>query len=372
MAYLKTTDLDNLSDAVYNEIGYSQTQRRLFLSTVNPQFRASLAVDNSNDKAQLEMDLIRFNDIARLSDGTIPLENWLERVARQAKPFPLSNELVQRALDTIAKKSGESINNPQAPDQHIIDKVVQEKSIHRNDMLSYAFLESGFKAGIAVGQVLVPRYENQQPLLDNGKPVQYRGTGWLIGRDLIITNKHVINARSGNEPPATEADLRLQAANSLIHFDFNAHNLQGTYAKCIELLASDTSLDYAILKIETQPLRHPLPLLAETISISAENVPVVNIIQHPFGDAKKVALRNNHIFDAHYPKLRYFTDTEGGSSGAPVFNDQWQVIALHRASTIVDNVKYNGQTTAWVNEGVQIEAILSHVKSHFPNLSNAI
>lgn len=50
------------------------------------------------------------------------------------------------------------------------------------------------------------------------------------------------------------------------------------------------------------------------------------------GYAKKVTLRNNNLFETAFPCVRYFTDTEAGSSGAPVFNDNWEVIALHRAT----------------------------------------
>lgn len=35
--------------------------------------------------------------------------------------------------------------------------------------------------------------------------------------------------------------------------------------------------------------------------------------------------------------LHYRTDTAPGSSGAPVFNDQWQVVALHRAGVWATN-----------------------------------
>lgn len=67
------------------------------------------------------------------------------------------------------------------------------------------------------------------------------------------------------------------------------------------------------------------------------------IIQHPRGRQKQVAARNNRIEIYVYDKeltsskeigennhLYYSTDTLPGSSGAPVFSDQWYVVALHR------------------------------------------
>ena len=56
-----------------------------------------------------------------------------------------------------------------------------------------------------------------------------------------------------------------------------------------------------------------------------------SIIQHPSGQEKQIAIRENQIIDMAPDRLFYKSDTAQGSSGAPVFNDQWQVIALHSA-----------------------------------------
>ena len=55
----------------------------------------------------------------------------------------------------------------------------------------------------------------------------------------------------------------------------------------------------------------------------------VNIIQHPEGDYKQVVLRENQLVTRLDKVLHYLADTNPGSSGSPVFNDQWEVIALH-------------------------------------------
>ena len=49
----------------------------------------------------------------------------------------------------------------------------------------------------------------------------------------------------------------------------------------------------------------------------------VNIIQHPQGLPKMIAIRNN-LLDYRTPRtLLYETDTDHGSSGAPVLSDSW-------------------------------------------------
>jgi V8-like Glu-specific endopeptidase len=58
----------------------------------------------------------------------------------------------------------------------------------------------------------------------------------------------------------------------------------------------------------------------------------VNIIQHPSGhQPKALALCDNQLVDVLDSCLHYQTDTAPGSSGAPVYNDQWEVIALHHS-----------------------------------------
>jgi len=55
----------------------------------------------------------------------------------------------------------------------------------------------------------------------------------------------------------------------------------------------------------------------------------VNIVQHPNALPKMVALRNNILQYRTDRTLLYETDTDHGSSGAAVFNDSWELVALH-------------------------------------------
>jgi hypothetical protein len=48
-------------------------------------------------------------------------------------------------------------------------------------------------------------------------------------------------------------------------------------------------------------------------------------MQHPGGGLKQVALRENQLISKDNSTLLYRSDTAPGSSGAPCFNDTWQV-----------------------------------------------
>lgn len=85
----------------------------------------------------------------------------------------------------------------------------------------------------------------------------------------------------------------------------------------------------------------------------------VNVVQHPQGRRKEVALQENHIDDIYVNHVRYTTDTEPGSSGSPVFSNGWDLKAIHHAG----GEKVNGQ---WVNnQGVRMDRIVADLRNHF-------
>jgi len=104
----------------------------------------------------------------------------------------------------------------------------------------------------------------------------------------------------------------------------------------------------------------------------------VNIIQHPNGEPKQLAIRNNQVVDELELFLHYRTDTDPGSSGSPVFNDQWEVVALHHSGVPKRNeqgqvVTSDGrlwqewmgeQRIAWeANEGVRVSRLVRHIRN---------
>src|SRR5262249_24438414 len=83
----------------------------------------------------------------------------------------------------------------------------------------------------------------------------------------------------------------------------------------------------------------------------------IAIIQHPYGEPLQVALRDNSLVYDDESAIEYLTNTDYGSSGSPVFNDNWQVIALH--SQRVKDPKSRGVVTYYRNRGIKIAAILN-------------
>ncbi|WP_175012302.1 hypothetical protein [Burkholderia lata] len=61
-----------------------------------------------------------------------------------------------------------------------------------------------------------------------------------------------------------------------------------------------------------------------------------------------------------------------GSSGSPVFDDRWRLVALHRGSTFVKNVRFQGRATAFLNVGTKWSEIAADLERREPDLAKEI
>jgi endonuclease G len=88
----------------------------------------------------------------------------------------------------------------------------------------------------------------------------------------------------------------------------------------------------------------------------------VNIIQHPQGRFKEIAFRDNQVKAVEDNFIQYITDTDYGSSGSPVFDDYFNVVALHN-----QRVRDPNAPDRWYrNQGFRVEAILADAGGLIP------
>lgn len=239
----------------------------------------------------------------------------------------------------------------------------QERIIGRSDLVDVNYLEFAIAIARGIARVRLP----------NGS-----GTGVLVGCGILMTNHHVL-------PNAATAKA------SVAWFDYQedsaGHQLPvQVYALEPErLFVTDPELDFTLVatsgkSASGRPIGdYPWTKLIGTLG-KAENGDPVNIIQHPLGGLKQIAFRDNEIIEIPALKadfLYYTADTQPGSSGAPCFNDQWELIALHHQG--VPNTE-NGtvlrkdgkpfqagrdapDTIHWIaNEGARVSAIVNSVR----------
>ena len=79
----------------------------------------------------------------------------------------------------------------------------------------------------------------------------------------------------------------------------------------------------------------------------------VSILQHANGLPKQIAMRDSRVIGREDRYIYYTTDTNPGSSGAPVVSDQWFPVALHHR-TVPD---YNTPYSYVANRGIRISSI---------------
>ncbi|MEM8937340.1 MAG: serine protease [Pseudomonadota bacterium] len=178
-------------------------------------------------------------------------------------------------------------------------------------------------------------------------------SGSLVGRALFLTNHHCIYDDSDGrylEPASLAVAMERLNDRSAI--------TEGSVAVGVAHLAYDARLDFALIQLSV-PLGDRYGWLElERDRTKINSVSAVKIIQHPAGRTKEIVTKNTGVVKRAAPWLHYLADTEGGSSGSPVFALTGErVIALHRSGVTQDG-------RAVYNEGVYIDEIASRIEKH--------
>ena len=176
----------------------------------------------------------------------------------------------------------------------------------------------------------------------------------MVSPRLLLTNHHVLE----------DADV---ARRSAIEFDFE-DGLDGQPRQTREFgldpesfFLADDERDFALVAVEATDSQLATYGFNRLIEVEGKAIigDFVTIVQHPGGRKKQVALRENRVVDVVDAFLHYETDTEPGSSGSPVFNDQWEVVALHHASVPAPE---HGELGGHMNEGIRVSRILEFAR----------
>lgn len=144
-----------------------------------------------------------------------------------------------------------------------------------------------------------------------------RGTGFLVGPDLVLTCAHVV---PGMDPD----EIRLE-------FDYakGAPGGGGELYSCVEFVAmeSDPVADCALLRLE-KPVGVDRPWLELSRHQFRVGEPLF-ILQHPNGVLMQLGVGFVQAAMGQFSRAMYSTMTAGGSSGGPCFTADWKVVALH-------------------------------------------
>ena len=240
----------------------------------------------------------------------------------------------------------------------------------QNDLLSIEFLEGGVDAARAVGMISVAGSDF--------------GTGFLIGEGFMITNHHVVDS------PETAAmsvfDLNYEANRIGLPKQVETFDLEPD-----RFFLTDKPYDFTIVAVREHSANgrpigdfgyHPLIGQEGKILIGQP----VNVIQHPKGRMKSICVHDSRFMYLENggevdPFCWYSSDTEPGSSGSPVFNNRWEVVALHHkaipktddAGRLLDRnnrqiskerAQQQPEDVVWVaNEGIRASRLVRGIKA---------
>jgi endonuclease G len=321
-----------------------------------------------SDARQRQVDATR----ARLSERTPYREHYVDvlkqpggilqadspdrvrkRMDRLAKyytgaPLPVTPEEADRADENDAERRLREVvkvarSAEGAPTAAPRGPLLLESIINTNDLLDVRFLDAGAAAARAVARVWM--YENRTP-------IGY-GSGFLVSPRLLLTNHHVLPSGDIAAGSRAEFNYQLGVDSQPLHsvlFDLDPD----------AFFITDGALDFSLVALRDSS--GALVDFGALALVGAEGKAVigecVNIVQHPGGERKRIAIRENRIVDLFDDFLHYETDTEPGSSGSPVFNDQWEIVALHHASVRAND---HPELKGIANEGIRASRLLKHI-----------
>jgi endonuclease G len=227
------------------------------------------------------------------------------------------------------------------------------------DYLPVSYLDQARLAAACVARVVTAQRRAQ-------------GTGVMVSPRLFLTNNHVV----------ADAD---KAASFILQFNY-------------QLTATGEPPDEVEFRFDPSCFFWTSPVNEFDASLIAVGAPVsggqdlrafgwtalssagdkhakgdhVTVIQHPSGDFKQIALRDNRVIGRGKKgvTLHYAADTLPGSSGSPVFNDDFELVALHHSGepTNDDTLDSDEPVPQESNEGIRISAIMEALRKRHDEL----
>ncbi len=188
------------------------------------------------------------------------------------------------------------------------------------------------------------------------------GSGILVRADLVghgdgwvfLTNSHVV-------PGA------LQPEDAFVRFEAGGPGSRPVQVAKLLWESPPGPLGFPTGKLDTSILRLKEDGMGDPdLTLAPPDEPLhrlgctrrLYIIGYPHGATLAISIDDNAQVGWQRPLLHYRTPTEPGSSGSPIFDDQWRLIGIHHGG-LDDMPRLDGQQGAYqANEGIWIHAIV--------------
>ena len=245
------------------------------------------------------------------------------------------NSIINSLLEVVEKIENETSNLE--PEIDVTDDESFEKIIGRNGLKRIEWLSKGVEKAKSVCKIHTA----------DG----YVGTGFLVDDGFIFTNNHVLGSPS-------------VAQYSKVEFGYESSDTPSVFYELDHTkFITSVFYDYTRVKVNDIPSKTKLSHWGKLhlVDIPPKKNDALIIIQHPQGRQKEIAFSDggNSIWEH---RLHYKVTTEPGSSGSPVFDINWNVIALHHAGGNL-SINQKGEKR-YVNEGIMFNYILEDLSKN--------
>ncbi len=176
------------------------------------------------------------------------------------------------------------------------------------------------------------------------------GSGFLIEDDLLVTNNHVIPDEAAAS--ATAAEFNYQRTIDGLLAPIQSF---GCDPGALFITSGSAIDDFTIVKLHGQPTKVWPPL--RLVPVEVRGGDRVNVIQHPGGQEKQLSYFHNVVAFAGNGRVQYLTDTLPGSSGSPVFDREWRVVAVHHSGGWLPEPALS-KRNFFRNEGIDINLVI--------------
>ncbi|HET6253324.1 MAG TPA: serine protease [Puia sp.] len=269
--------------------------------------------------------------------------------------LPLLNAALLRHEGGSLTISTTELAQLQKPDEQY--KATLQANFGNNTLMTYEWLVKGMKACSAVARI----GENNIVGVGSGFLLDGKLISPALGDQIVLlTNAHVIsdNPRANNWSLTPQRSVAtLETVDKTVELKF-----AGIYC-CSSINNLDTTILTFDADSQAELQRHRGGICSYPIAgqpPAGDSKQRVYIIGHPLGGILRISLQDNIFLDSDDRLMQYRTPTEHGSSGSPVFNENWELIGIHHAGG--DNLPLLNRPgcTGKVNEGILMSAILKN------------